>query len=137
MAKNGLTILKKIIEEDFSTYAVKKIRNPADDHYGNCTWARYGFEIHTDDMYISFQHYDGLTMNIAVYSKDPLMKQFSYRILNSSYKETEKILQDVRDIIHDLTYEALDMEKVVFALVEYFKKIGDPEMMRCNLVPKM
>ena len=119
MGKNGLTILKTMVEEDFSTYLVREIRNPVDDiGYDN---AKYGFEINTNDMYISFQHCGGLIINVSVFFKNPHKKQFSYRIMNRSYQRTEELLHGVRDIIHDLTYEALDRDKLVAAFVEYFK----------------
>ena len=125
MPANGLSIIKKMMDNDFSTYDVRVIEggNSADGT------AKVVYEIHTDDMCIAFYYYDMLATSIAIIDKNTKKKDnvlFKFYTLNhQTYKEVEAFLHGCRDIIHENTYEGMDKKKLVKALqkfkVSFFK----------------
>lgn len=121
MPANGLSIIKKMIETDFSTYDVKVIEGD------NCVignqLAIIAYEIHTDDMCIAFHYYGKLTTSVAIIDKTTKKKDnvlfIFYTLNHQSYKDVEAILHGFRDVIHTVTYEGMNKKKMVKAFHEY------------------
>lgn len=119
MPRNTLTLLKQMMIEDFAAYDVRCVENLVSYEAPLAHTAKVTYQIHTDEMHIDFQYINSRRIVIAVINKTDDSLLFRTRIDSYDYNYIKNELIEIRNIIHTLTYEGLQANRIVEELDNY------------------